>query len=175
MRRLGAGGDLLWTDMLPGVRVNVEDRARVLAAGCESAVAFTGDVMGPFVFTLWVGAYSAEGARTWSYLRASDEGASGQQIAGAHAGDVIVSGNVGSYPWLGQLATLVPRANAGPSSAGCRKVAARSASGLLRTSVGMMGVVYAAFDPELDRKVALKFLRADASDLEGRARLLREA
>ncbi len=102
VRRLGTGGELLWTDMLPGVRVH--DGARVLAAGCESAVAFSGDVMGPFVFTLWVGAYSAEGARTWSYLRASDEGASGQRIAVAHDGDVIVSGNIGSYPWLGRLA-----------------------------------------------------------------------
>ena len=44
---------------------------------------------------------------------------------------------------------------------------------------GGMGEVYAAYDPELDRKIALKLLRtqssvvADAS--EGRARLLREA
>jgi tetratricopeptide (TPR) repeat protein len=41
---------------------------------------------------------------------------------------------------------------------------------------GAMGVVYAAYDPQLDRKVALKLLNADgrqAADL--RARLLREA
>ncbi|MDC0713949.1 tetratricopeptide repeat protein [Stigmatella sp. ncwal1] len=43
---------------------------------------------------------------------------------------------------------------------------------------GGMGTVYAAYDPELDRKVALKLLRpgkGDAEDSEGRARLLREA
>ncbi|MFK7987639.1 MAG: tetratricopeptide repeat protein [Sandaracinaceae bacterium] len=44
---------------------------------------------------------------------------------------------------------------------------------------GAMGAVYAAYDPELDRKVALKVVRDDAGSEEarriGQARLLREA
>lgn len=40
---------------------------------------------------------------------------------------------------------------------------------------GAMGVVHAAFDPELERKVALKVLHADRGDAKARARLVREA
>ena len=48
-----------------------------------------------------------------------------------------------------------------------------------RLGAGGMGVVYAAYDPELDRRIAVKLIREDPSGgtdaSQGRARLLREA
>jgi serine/threonine protein kinase/Tfp pilus assembly protein PilF len=44
-----------------------------------------------------------------------------------------------------------------------------------RIGRGGMGVVYGAYDPELDRKVALKLVRADANSAASSERLIREA
>ena len=92
----------------------------------------------------------------------------------------------------GQGAVLGLFATAGPAPPGSRSSApGSSVTGELRrgTTIGRyliterlgaggMGVVYAAYDPELDRKVAIKLLHAESWSSDstlGRARLLREA
>jgi tetratricopeptide (TPR) repeat protein/predicted Ser/Thr protein kinase len=46
---------------------------------------------------------------------------------------------------------------------------------LAKLGAGAMGIVFAAYDPELDRKVAIKLLKTRADDGGARARLQREA
>ncbi len=68
-------------------------------------------------------------------------------------------------------------AGGGPSSPAMR-VGTQVGRYLLEDELGRggMGVVYAAFDPELDRRVAIKLLRTAAVEgSEGKARLQREA
>ncbi len=77
--------------------------------------------------------------------------------------------------------TLAGASTVLPSSSGSPELGRGATLGrylvIERLGAGGMGVVYAAYDPELDRKVAVKLLRSEgAGDPElGRARLIREA
>jgi tetratricopeptide (TPR) repeat protein len=85
----------------------------------------------------------------------------------------------------GELATRVRDASLGPEGPVHEELARGESIGryvvLDRLGAGAMGVVYCAFDPELDRKVAIKLLKPEAgggsvsASQDARARLLREA
>ncbi|WAS90815.1 serine/threonine-protein kinase [Nannocystis punicea] len=72
------------------------------------------------------------------------------------------------------LTTRAPRANAAFASLSRGDAVGRYVI-LDRVGEGGMGVVHAAYDPELDRRVAIKLVRPDLRDADSRARLLREA
>ena len=77
---------------------------------------------------------------------------------------------------LAQTATAVGSPTPSPAGAPPKVGATLGRYKIERTlGEGGMGVVHAAFDPDLERRVALKVLRTDGGDDQARQRLLREA
>ncbi|MBX7083323.1 MAG: tetratricopeptide repeat protein, partial [Nannocystaceae bacterium] len=79
-----------------------------------------------------------------------------------------VGRDVQAQRWHADVASRLFGAAAPPPSIGRYRV-------LARLGAGASGVVYAAIDPELDRKVAVKLLHDDASREDARAQMVREA
>ncbi|MBF5045153.1 tetratricopeptide repeat protein [Aggregicoccus sp. 17bor-14] len=84
------------------------------------------------------------------------------------AGDA--SGEDEPTPEIGAPQPLAPQPQALPRGSSLGRYLV-----LERLGAGGMGEVYAAFDPQLNRKVALKLLLPRAAGADGKARLLREA
>ncbi|HEX6835135.1 MAG TPA: protein kinase [Polyangia bacterium] len=83
---------------------------------------------------------------------------------------------------VGETPAAIAKSDTGGDAAKSDALPVGTAAGryilMTRVGAGGLGQVYAAYDPELDRKVAIKLLRPEANEAltgsQGRARLLRE-
>ena len=97
-----------------------------------------------------------------------------------HAADLIAAVRRGSTAELGEGApSHLAQISEGAADGSLRASTLGRYIVLHKLGGGGMGVVYAAYDPELDRKVALKLLRPEPADhrkdSKAKERLLREA
>ena len=130
-----------------------------------------------------------QGADTLAPDLGTDATRRGDALAGD---DTLAAGDVSGLDTLAAVAddgTEPTLADARPRPSRARGLLEPGASlgryvVLSRLGAGGMGVVYAAYDPELDRKVAIKLIRPELGEREGaesaeatgaRVRLLREA